>query len=213
MADDISALQNIFPVSRETEERLATYVALLRKWQPAENLVSAKTLPDIWRRHVADSAQLARLFPASKDWLDMGTGAGFPGLVIALCLRQTGSGHVHLMEANRRKCAFLRAAVRETGAPATVHEGRVADLLKSWSQPVDRVTARAVAPLGELFALAEPLMGQGVLAAFMKGQDFQSEIDAASKSWRFDLVKQDSLVGEGGVILDIANLRRAGESA
>jgi 16S rRNA (guanine527-N7)-methyltransferase len=213
MADDISALENIFPVSRETEERLTTSVALLRKWQPAENLVSAKTLPEIWRRHVADSAQLARLFPQSKTWLDMGTGAGFPGLVIALCLQQTGSGHVHLVEANRRKCAFLRTAVRETGAPATVHEGRVADVLKNWSEPVDRVTARAVAPLGELFALAEPLMGRGVPAAFMKGQDFQSEIEAVSTSWRFDLVKHDSLVGEGGVILDIANLRRTGESA
>jgi 16S rRNA (guanine527-N7)-methyltransferase len=213
MADDISALENIFPVSRETEERLATYVALLRKWQPAENLVSAKTLPEIWRRHVADSAQLVRLFPASKNWLDMGTGAGFPGLVVAVCLLQTGSGHVHLVEANRRKCAFLRTAVRETGAPATVHEGRVADVLKNWSEPVDRVTARAVAPLADLFALAEPLMGQGVPAAFMKGQDFQSEIDTASKSWRFDLVRHDSLVGEGGVILDIANLKRQRESA
>jgi 16S rRNA (guanine527-N7)-methyltransferase len=213
MADDISALESIFRVSRETEERLSTYVALLRKWQPAENLVSAKTLPEIWRRHVADSAQLVRLLPASKHWLDMGTGAGFPGLVIALCLLQTGLGHVHLVEANRRKCAFLRTAVRETGAPATVHEGRVAEVLTNWSQPIDRVTARAVAPLTGLFALAEPLMGRGVPAAFMKGQDFQSEINAASTSWRFDLVKHDSLVGEDGVILDIANLKRNRESA
>jgi len=208
LADDISALREIVAVSRETGERLERFVALLRKWQPAENLVSAKTLPEIWRRHVADSAQLVPLFPATRRWLDMGTGAGFPGMVVAMLGADTPGSHIHLIESNRRKCAFLRGAIRETGAPATVHEGRAEELLYSFAQPVDRVIARAVAPLAGLLELAEPVMRGGVPAAFHKGQDFRAEVDLASQSWAFDLVRHDSLVGEGGVILEISALGR-----
>lgn len=204
--DNISALGDIIPVSRETGERLAGYVALLRKWQPAENLISPKTLPELWRRHVADSAQLVRLFPESHIWLDLGTGAGFPGMVIALC--QPAGGHVHLVESNRRKCAFLRAAVRETAAPASVHEGRAEEVLAGWSAPVDRVTARALAPLADLLALAAPVMEKGTPAAFMKGEGADTEIAEAAGAWWFDVTRHASRVGEGGVILDIGALRR-----
>ena len=203
--DDISVLDGIVAVSRETAKRLEALVALLRKWQPAENLISPKTLPEIWRRHVADSAELVPLFPETRRWLDLGTGAGFPGLVVAL-VGPPGTS-VDLIESNTRKCAFLRAAIRETGAPASVHEGRTEALLAAWKRPVDRIVARALAPLARLFELAEPLMGKGVPAAFHKGEDFRMEIAEASQSWNFDLIQHDSRVGEG-VILEIANLRR-----
>ncbi len=203
--DDVTALQGIVPVSHETAERLATFVALLRKWQPVENLVSPKTLPEIWRRHVADSAELVRLFPDSRTWLDLGSGAGFPGLVVAL----TGAPgtHVHLVESNVRKCAFLRTVIRATDAPATVHEGRVEAVLRDWGVPVDRISARALAALPELLATAEPLMARGVPAAFHKGEDFRREVAEASQSFAFDLVEHRSRVGEG-VILEITNLGR-----
>jgi 16S rRNA (guanine527-N7)-methyltransferase len=203
--DDISVLDGIVPVSRETAERLERFVALLRKWQPAENLISAKTLGEVWRRHVADSAELVRLFPQTQRWLDIGSGAGFPGLVVAV-LGGPGT-HVDLIESNGRKCAFLRAAIRETGAPATVHEGRAEVLLAAWDTPVDRLVARAVAPLERLLDIAEPIMVEGVPAAFHKGAEFAAEIDEASHSFDFDLIEHHSRVGEG-VILEIPNLRR-----
>jgi 16S rRNA (guanine527-N7)-methyltransferase len=211
LADDISAVEAILPVSRETADRLSAYVALLRKWQPAENLISPKTLPDVWHRHIADAAQIVRLFPKDRRWLDLGSGAGLPGLVIAICL-PAGDSLVHLVESNRRKCAFLRAAIRETGAPAEVHEGRIEEVLAEWSQPVDRITARALAPLRDLLRLSGQVMVQGVPAAFMKGQDWEAEVAAAKREWKFDVTKYDSMTGEGGVILDISALKRAGES-
>jgi 16S rRNA (guanine527-N7)-methyltransferase len=121
--------------------------------------------------------------------------------------------HVDLVESNRRKCAFLRTAIRETGAAATVHEGRVETILAGWSEPTDRVSARALASLKELFVLAEPVMGQGVPAAFHKGQGYRQEIAEASQSFAFDLVEHESRVEGGGVILEVANLRRTGEEA
>jgi 16S rRNA (guanine527-N7)-methyltransferase len=198
-------LDGIVSVSRETAARLELFVALLRKWQPAENLVSPRTLDRIWRRHVADSAELVPLFPATRRWLDIGSGAGFPGLVIAI-LGASGT-HVGLIESNRRKCAFLRAAIRETGVPAVVHEGRAEALLANWTSPVDRIVSRAVAPLSELLALAEPLLVKGVPAAFHKGEDFRTEVSAAYQSFDFDLLEHPNRVGEG-VILEITNLRR-----
>ncbi len=209
MSDGLEALTDIVPVSRETGERLTAYVALLAKWQRAENLIAPSTLPAVWRRHVADSAQLTALFPETRRWLDLGSGAGFPGLVVAILAAGQGDTVVHLVESNRKKCAFLRAAIRATGAPAIVHEGRIENLIASWEAPVERISARALAPLGGLLELAAPLMEKGVPAAFHKGQDFVREISAATQSWGFDLVKHDSRVGDGGVILDISRLSRA----
>src|SRR5690606_4184410 len=119
--------------------RLAILVRLVETWQKAENLVAAATLPDIWTRHVADSAQLAPLFPEARHWLDLGSGGGFPGLVVALLIADRPGAHVHLVESNTRKCAFLRTAIRETGAPAEIHQGRIADVLADWKAPVEVV--------------------------------------------------------------------------
>jgi 16S rRNA (guanine527-N7)-methyltransferase len=207
--DGLKALADVVPVSREPGERLTAFVELLRKWQRAENLIAAGTVPEIWRRHVADSAQLVAIFPQARRWLDLGSGGGFPGIVVAILLAEDTDAMVHLTESNRKKCAFLRAAIRATGAPAMVHEGRIEGIIAAWSEPVDRISARALAPLDALLALAAPLMEQGIPAAFHKGQDFVREITRATQSWGFDLVKHDSRVGDGGAILDISHLRSA----
>ena len=207
-ADDISALDGILGVSRETGERLERFVGLLKKWQAADNLVAAGTLPLVWHRHVADSAQLVTLFPDARRWLDLGSGAGFPGLVTAILLAGMPGAHVDLIESNARKCAFLRQVIRETEAPATVHQDRIETLLAGWSAPVDRVSARGLARLDRLFSLAEPVLFAGAAGAFHKGQDFEREIEETAKSWKFDLVSYPSLTDSRGVILDIRRLRR-----
>lgn len=205
----IETLSSIAPVSRETGERLATLVDLVRKWQPVENLVSPATLPVIWQRHIADSAQLVPMFPAARHWLDLGSGAGFPGLVVAILVADRQDGRrVGLIESNSRKCAFLRQAIRLTGAPAAVHEGRIETVLREWRNPVDVVTARALAPLTDLFAMVLPIVSAGSRAAFLKGRDFAREISEASKSWDFDLVDHKSMVDSEGVILEITRLSR-----
>ncbi|WP_421725603.1 16S rRNA (guanine(527)-N(7))-methyltransferase RsmG [Bauldia sp.] len=207
-SDSLAALSDILPVSRETGQRLAAFVGLVRKWQKAENLIGPATLPAIWRRHVADSAQLLALFSEDRRWLDLGSGGGFPGIVLACFLAETSNAAVHLVEANMRKCAFLRRCIRDLGIPAEIHQGRIEAVLADWTVSVDRVTARALAPLGRLLALAEPLIRQGIPAAFFKGADFALEIETATQSWDLDLVKHPSRIDSRGVILEIRNARR-----
>jgi len=207
-ADEITALDGIVSVSRETAGRLERFVALLKKWQAADNLVAAGTLPAVWRRHVADSAQLVVLFPDASRWLDLGSGAGFPGLVTAILLAETPGAHVDLIESNGRKCAFLRQVIRDTEAPAEVHQGRIEVVLKHWSKPVDRISARALARLDRLFSLAEPVFSAGAAGAFHKGQDFEQEIEETAKSWEFDLISYPSLTDPAAAILDVRRLRR-----
>ena len=204
-ADDIGAVADIVPVSRETGEALDRFVALVGKWQTAENLISPNSLPEIWRRHVADSAQLVGLFPEVSRWLDLGSGGGFPGIVVAALMLGRPDGHVDLVESNTRKCAFLRQAIRETGVPARVREGRIEDVIADWREPVGMITARALAPLDRLLGLADPLLAGGGRAAFHKGQDFEREIAEASRSWSIDLVKHKSRIDEKGVILEIVH--------
>ncbi len=168
--DGLAAVRAVAPVSRETGAQLEAYVALIRKWQPAENLVSPHDLPHLWTRHIADCAQLTGLMPGARRWLDIGSGAGLPGLVIALI---GGEGtQVDLIESNRRKCAFLRQAIRATGASASVHEGRAETLLETWAAPVDCVTARGVAPLERLLDLAAPVHARRRPGAFPQGARF-----------------------------------------
>jgi 16S rRNA (guanine527-N7)-methyltransferase len=206
--DGLAALAGIVSVSRETGARLERYVALLKKWQSAENLVAGNTLPTVWRRHVADSAQLVALFPQAHVWVDLGSGAGFPGMVTAILLADVPGARVHLIESNTRKCAFLRQVIRETNAPAEVHHGRIEQALAAWSAPVGMVSARAVASLNRLFSLAEPLFLAGARGAFHKGQGFAREVAETAKDWEVDLVKYDSLIDPGGVILEIRQLKR-----
>lgn len=208
MSDDSTAVSRILPVSRETLARLEAYVALLRRWQPAQNLVSPKTLGEVWQRHIADSAQLVALLPNVLRWVDLGSGAGLPGMITAILLTGREGTLVHLVESNQRKCAFLRSVIRETGAPAIVHEGRIESVLKQWREPVDYISARALASLTDLLDLAEPLFAAGTRAAFHKGGDFDAELAEASKSWSLDLVRHKSMIDRDSTIVEILGAKR-----
>jgi len=178
-ADDF---QHDSGVSRETRTQLERYVALLKHWQCRINLVGMSTLDDIWCRHVLDSAQLLDLAPrrsADKPpqcWTDLGSGAGFPGLVLAIL----GAGEVHLIESDARKCAFLREAARVTACPVTIHNARI-ERLTPWLSDV--ITARALAPLPRLLALARPFARAGTVVLVPKGRNLAAELTEATKSW------------------------------
>ena len=195
-------------VSRETLERLEAYVALLTKWQSALNLISSRTLSDVWHRHMLDSAQLIDLAPAkASTWVDVGSGAGFPGLVLAIL----GVGNVYLLEKDARKCTFLREAIRVTGAQAHIVENRVEDIEKM--DPGERlfslphvITARAVAPLGKLLSMVAPLCGKETLCLFPKGQDVERELTAIAKYPNIYVDKLPSRTAPGAAILRIKGL-------
>ncbi|MFO1150185.1 MAG: 16S rRNA (guanine(527)-N(7))-methyltransferase RsmG [Alsobacter sp.] len=183
-AADRVAARALLTVSRETEGLLERYVALLERWQRIKNLVGPGTLDSVWTRHVADSAQLADLAPDATTWLDIGSGAGFPGLVVAILLRDRPGFQMHLVESNGRKCAFLREVARNLALPVTVHDGRIEAVLPKLGTPVDVVSARALASLSELIRLTETLLTTGTLGLFPKGQDVGDELTEASKYWR-----------------------------
>ena len=196
------------PVSRETEERLDRYVQLLLGWQSKINLLSPSTLPELWTRHVADSLQLIPLAPQARIWADLGSGGGFPGLPIALA-GEAGT-MVHLIESNGKKAAFLREAVRVTGARAVVHHERTEKFGESCVETVDVVTARAVAPLKTLCDQAFPLLRGGAIGVFPKGQDVDVELTHAAKYWRLDVSKVPSKTSPGGSIVVVRSLEPIG---
>jgi 16S rRNA (guanine527-N7)-methyltransferase len=185
--DDRSAALRLVPVSRETIERLDLYVALLAKWRKTINLVSELTFAEVWTRHVADSAQLFAFAPKAKVWVDMGSGAGFPGLVIAMQLINTADALVHLVESDQRKCAFLREAARETGAPAEIHNMRLENAAQNIPLPVDAVTARALAPLPRLVDFAKVWLESGATGVFPRGKTAGAQSDILSVSQNFDI--------------------------
>lgn len=173
----------LVPVSRETAARLDSFVALLLDWQSRINLIAASTVPTLWTRHIADSLQLIAIAPQARKWADLGSGGGFPGVPIACALAKQEPAEVHLIESNKKKAAFLREAVRVTGAPAVVHAERVADFAERFCGELDTVTARALAPLPELLSIAYPLLKRGAQALFPKGQDVEAELTQATKCW------------------------------
>jgi len=181
-ADRQNALQ-LIQVSRETATRLDRLVDLLRDWQRTTNLVAASTLPKVWTRHVADSLQLLALAPQARHWVDLGSGGGFPGLVLACALAEHPDGKVHLVESQGKKCAFLREATRAIALPATVHCERIESFVQNFSERADVVTARALAPLSTLCGYVEPLLKRGAQALLPKGQDVEAELTEASRYW------------------------------
>jgi 16S rRNA (guanine527-N7)-methyltransferase len=187
-------------------------VALLERWQAIKNLVGPGTLASVWTRHVADSAQLADLAPQARTWLDIGSGAGFPGLVVAILLRDRPGFRMHLVESNGRKCAFLRAVGRTLGLPVTVHDGRIEAVLPHLQRPVDVVSARALAPLRDLLALTETLLTTGTLGLFPKGQDVGDELTEASKYWRIQASTVASRTDPKARIVVVTQVSRAVES-
>ncbi len=168
-ADRQRALR-LVPVSRETEARLEAFVDLLSRWRKTTNLIAESTFPFVWTRHVADSAQLLPLSEGATRWLDMGSGAGFPGLVVAILLASVPGAVVHCVDSDRRRCAFLREAARATGAPAVVHPVRIEALAPGGVGPVDCVTARAFAPLLKTLEFATPWVTSGAIGLFPRGR-------------------------------------------
>src|SRR3954447_19501400 len=199
-SSDKAAALKLTPVSHETVARLDAYVDLLLQWQAKTNLVASSTLPQLWTRHVADSLQLLPLAPEAKVWVDFGSGGGFPGVVLACALADTPGSTVHLIERNAKKAAFLREAVRITGAPGIIHLAEIGDCVDSFSTPVDCVTARALAPLHQLVGLAAPLIAKGAKALLLKGQDVEAELTEATKYWKIAHQLHPSLTGEGWIV-------------
>jgi 16S rRNA (guanine527-N7)-methyltransferase len=190
-------------VSRETLLRLSAYLELLRRWQRAVNLVGASTLEDPWRRHMLDCAQLVPHVPAgAQTVLDLGSGAGLPGLVLALL----GVPGVQLVESDQRKVLFLREAARITGAPVVIHARRIEQL---GGLAADVVTARALAPLPRLLALAEPLLTPRSLCLFLKGKTGERELTDARQSWHMTAEVVPSRSGPSGVLLKLQGVGRA----
>ena len=173
-------------VSRETWDRLESFVQLVIARQKTLNLVAASTIPQIWTRHIADSLQLLSLAPEARTWIDLGAGAGFPGLVIACALVEVPGASVELVESIQKKAKFLADVVDALSLPAIVHARRIEDFPAGNATRFDVVTARAVAPLDKLLGYANPLLKRGALGLFPKGQDVGAELTQASKSWKLD---------------------------
>jgi 16S rRNA (guanine527-N7)-methyltransferase len=197
-----------FNVSRETLGQLLTYVALLEQWQPRINLVAGATLPDVWHRHIADSAQLLALAPGAQTWLDLGSGAGFPGLVIAILAQGDSMPRVTLIESDRRKSAFLSEVARRTGISVEIHTARIEQIATQRILPsVDVVSARALAPLVRLLPLSLPFFGDATLGLFPKGRDAESEVAQARADWAFDVEMTPSLTDAAARIVAIRRPR------
>jgi 16S rRNA (guanine527-N7)-methyltransferase len=197
------------PVSDDALARLDKFAALLIDWQRRINLIAPSTVPHIWTRHIADSLQLLPLAPNAKIWVDLGSGGGFPGIPLACALAQTPGAQVHLVESNGKKAAFLREAVRITGAPATVHDERIENFGDSFGGKADVVTARALAPLKSLCDQAFPLLAKGAIGLFLKGQDVEAELTEAAKYWTVEAELKPSVTSRDGVIVRVSSLKPA----
>lgn len=195
-----------FNVSRESRERIAVYVKLLLQWQHRINLIGPATVDSVWERHIADSLQLLPLIPPQAGVLaELGSGAGLPGLVVAMARNL----EAHLYESNGKKAAFLREAARQTGTRVQVHNVRLETLRQGRDLPrVDVLVARALAPLPLLLDYAEPFLAGGALGLFHKGQDVDAELTESTKYWRMSVTKHPSQWDSRGVILEIREASR-----
>jgi 16S rRNA (guanine527-N7)-methyltransferase len=207
-ASDRAKALKLTPVSDDALARLDKFAALLVEWQSRINLVGPSTLPRLWTRHIADSLQLLAHAPGAKVWIDMGSGAGFPGIPIACALAQTPGAKVHLVESNGKKAAFLREAGRITGAPVEVHAERIENYGESFVGKTDVVTARALAPLNSLFDQALPFIAKGATGLFLKGQDIGAELTDSSKRWSVEASQAPSLTDPDGCVLIVRGLKR-----
>lgn len=195
-------------VSRETQARLKIIEDQLRRWQPRINLVAPNTLASAWERHIEDSLQLAGLEPEAQSWVDIGSGGGFPGLVIAAARMENPGFRMSLVESNGKKCAFLRETARLARLPVEVRNGRIEDVLPALALPVHVVSARALAPLARLLGLAEPLLKAGTIGIFPKGQDVDDEMRAASISWNLSADLIHSRTEPGAAIVRVRSASR-----
>lgn len=193
-------------VSRETFDRLARFAALVEKWTPRINLISKSSVPHIWDRHIHDSVQLFRLAPDWSSWADLGSGGGFPGLIIAiLAAEAVPDGCVTLVESDSRKSTFLRTAARETGINCRVITQRIETAI---TLDADVLSARALADLTTLLTFAERHLRPGGTAIFPKGISWEKEVETARQQWNFDLEPVTSKTEPGAAILKIKGVSR-----
>ena len=202
-----------FSVSRETISRLKTYEKLLKQWQKTINLVGAGTLEQAWSRHFADSAQLLDLAPLSTNrWVDLGSGAGFPGLVLAILLAEREGAHVALVESDTRKAAFLGEVARQTGVPVDIYPERIEKAATQYMVgQVDAITARGLAPMPRLLELVAPYFSGSTVGLFLKGREAQSELDAANQGWELLTEQCPSQTDKEGQIILVRALRAKAE--
>jgi len=191
----------LLDVSRETQERLAAYVALLTKWNAKINLVGPATLPDVWRRHILDSAQIHERVAGAGVLVDLGSGAGLPGLILAIL----GGPQVHLIESDARKCAFLHEAARVTDTNVTIHNKRIE---AAPAIEADIVTARALAPLTHLLDHAVRFLKPAGKCVFLKGARQADELTEARKTWHMSVTERPSRSDPSGVILEVESPAR-----
>lgn len=196
------------PVSRETFERLEAFEVVFRRWASRINLVAPSTLNDVWGRHILDSAQLLPLAEDSRRWVDIGSGGGFPGAVLAILLEDRPDSSIVLIESNGKKSSFLRNALSELAPRARIVPERAEVVIANEKAP-DIITARAVASLADLLSLTEPWLMAGARALFHKGRDYRAEVKLAGDTWNLDLVEHESAIDTQSVILDIRQIRRA----
>jgi 16S rRNA (guanine527-N7)-methyltransferase len=199
------AVPDWLDVSRETIERLGAFCALVERWTPAINLVSKADSVALWERHLLDSAQLFRLAPPVASWADLGSGGGFPGLVIAILARQhRPQMMVNLVEADRRKAAFLAQAIRTLEVNAALHVARIDSLAPLRAEVV---SARALAPLPQLCGMVHRHLSASGVALLPKGEGVQEELRACAGLWQMEVTQVPSLTRAEGVILQIRGLR------
>jgi len=200
---DAAAFQRLTGCSDAQLADLERFQVLLTEWNAVMNLVGPASLPNFWNRHAWDSAQLLALAPQAKTWADLGAGAGLPGVVLAILLKDTPGARVHLVESMTKRCKFLRVVVDALGLPAEIHNARAEAL----DLKVDVVTARACAPMVRLLGYAEPYLKRGATAWFLKGQDVASELAEAADHWKFDSTLRTSLSDPRGQIVQVKGLK------
>lgn len=205
-----SEIQDIFAeipiqLSSEHYEKLEIYRDLLLRWQNVKNLVSAPSLDRIWLRHFADSAQLLRYAPKCAIWLDMGSGAGFPGIVVAILGSGSSSLKVRLIESDQRKCAFLREVSRETGANTEIICSRIEESVSEFTD-TDVLTARALAPLRRLLEYGRPVLEAGAMGLFLKGKGVERELSEVSALGNWNIMLKQSITDRAGKIAVVRSM-------
>lgn len=203
--DTLDALTSVIAVSEEEAAQLVLFRSLLADWSERFNLIGPSVMADFWQRHALDSAQLASLAPTARLWTDLGSGAGFPGVVIAILVRRRPGAHVTLIESTGKRCRFLEHVRDALELPVTVRQERA----ETVRLEADVVTARACAPLSRLLEFARPHLKGGAIGLFLKGREVESELTAARAQWRLDAELLPSLSDPAGRILKVNRLERA----
>jgi 16S rRNA (guanine527-N7)-methyltransferase len=186
LAADRARALALTPVSRETLARLDVFVDLLLDWQRTTQLIASSTVPQLWTRHISDSLQLLDLAPAARIWVDLGSGGGFPGLVLACALAEKAGSCVHLVDSNAKKAAFLRQVATAAKIPAVIHGMRIEEFAQKFADRAEVITARALAPLKRLLDQCFPLWTDETIGLFPKGQDVAAELTEATKYWNIE---------------------------